>query len=68
MSKATFHYEQRRLENDLVALEPFDVGIISSLNGRILLELLSLTLLSGAVVGHSRNALPRSDQSKPGSL
>ena len=29
MSQATFHYEQRRLENDLVALEPFDVRIPS---------------------------------------
>ena len=68
MSKATFHYEQRRLENGLVALEPFDVRIISSLNGSLLLELQSLTLLSGAVAGHSRNSLPRSDQSKPRSL
>jgi len=25
MSEGAFHYEQRRLENDLVALEVFDV-------------------------------------------
>ena len=25
MSKGNFYYEQRQLENDLVALEPFDV-------------------------------------------
>lgn len=27
MSEGDFHYGQRRLENDLVALEPFDVRI-----------------------------------------
>jgi hypothetical protein len=31
MSGGTFHYEQRRLENDLVALEPFDVRVFSPL-------------------------------------
>jgi hypothetical protein len=30
MSEGAFHYEQRRLENDLVALEPFDVCVFSS--------------------------------------
>lgn len=31
MSKETFHYEQQRLENDLIALEPFDVSEFSLL-------------------------------------
>ncbi len=30
MSGGVFHFEQRRLENDLVALVPFDVGSIIS--------------------------------------
>ena len=32
MSKATFHYMQQRLENDLVALEPFDVCVLLSIS------------------------------------
>jgi hypothetical protein len=29
MTKSTFCYEQQRLENDLVTLEPFDVRIFN---------------------------------------
>jgi hypothetical protein len=31
MSKTTFHYDQRRLENHLVVLEPFDVCVGQSI-------------------------------------
>jgi hypothetical protein len=31
MSKANFHYAQQSLQNDLVAVEPFDVSVLLSL-------------------------------------
>lgn len=53
MSEGVFHYEQRRLENDLVALEPFDVGISFPWEAKLILT---------QAAKHSCSALRRRDQ------
>jgi len=56
MPETAFHYEQRRLENDLVALEIFDVRI----------ALAKDNLANYLVAKNSRRTLRRSDQSQSG--
>ncbi len=71
MSKKAFHYEQRRLENNRVALEIFNVCWFYSLEAILnnCLEYIDLTVrLYGAVAKRSRSTFRRSDQSQPESL
>lgn len=59
MSEGDFHYGQRPLENDLVALEPFDVSESFPRKTNLILT---------QAAKRSCSALPRSNQNKSGHL